>query len=93
MSEWSDIEALLRKFDIPSFKSSTFMPKTPNLFRSRATRNGSPAKALSKIYRSPRSLHPRENDVFMLDGQPAVITVKTKTVTELAPPLRTVSDS
>src|SRR5215471_8572230 len=48
---------------------------------------------LQQIYRSPHALHPRENDIFMLDGQPAVITVETKAVTKLAPPLLTVSNS
>src|SRR6516164_8097692 len=48
---------------------------------------------LEQIYRSPQSFHPRENDVFMLDGQPTVITVNTKTVTEPTPPLLSVSDS
>src|SRR6516165_2186517 len=48
---------------------------------------------LQQIHRSPHSLHPRENDVFMLDGQPTVITVNTKTVTEPTPPFLSVSDS
>src|SRR6266436_5079530 len=48
---------------------------------------------LQQIHRSPHSFHPREDDIFMLDRQPAVITVETKAVTKLAPPLFTVSNS
>src|SRR6516165_4550550 len=49
--------------------------------------------AFQQIYRSPHSLHPRENDIFMFDGQPAIITVETKAVTKLAPPSFIVSNS
>jgi NAD(P)-dependent dehydrogenase (short-subunit alcohol dehydrogenase family) len=30
---------------------------------------------LQQIYRSPHSFHPREDDIFMLDGQPDINTI------------------
>src|SRR5262249_41649214 len=71
-----------------------FNPKIPDFSgrRQRVIAWLSGQSTLQQSDRSPHSLHPRENDVFMLDGQPAVITVDTKTVTELAPPFLTMSN-